>query len=181
MRGDFLNIFGKITRLDPWLRVKAEDTENILLIENKEIVKPDILESSDIDIDKNGQLLSVRGVVVKKNGKNIYLADDLDQDYNLRLSLKFDTKDLKIEKGLEIIATGLLQATEKSIRLDVFDQKDLQIEQKVLGEKIASSTDTSTVALEPTDSSTKKILKFLLLGLLVIGGVYLFFSKFWKK
>jgi hypothetical protein len=37
---------------------------------------------------------------VKKNGKNIYLADDVDQDYNLRLSFKFDNKDLKIEKNV---------------------------------------------------------------------------------
>ncbi len=173
LRGDFLNIFGKITRLDPWLRVKVEDIENVSLIENRELAKSGAIESSDVDIENNGQLLTIRGVVVKKNGKNIYLSDDIDEDYNLRLSLKFDIKDLKIDKGVEIIATGLLQANEKSIRLDVFDQKDLQTEQKVLGEKISLATSTNIAVAGSNFSQTKKTIKIILLFILL--GLFFFF------
>jgi PKD repeat protein len=181
-RGDSADFFGKVTRVEPWPRLKIVSAENINIINSdQEIIKPEIIDSSDLNEEYNGQLVLARGVVVKKNGKNIYLADDIDQEYNLRLSLKYDTKDLKLEKGTEVLASGLLQFDEKVVRLDVFDKNDLQMEQKVLGEKIASSTSVSTVEASSSSLHTKKIIKFILLGLLLLSMIYFLFNKLKKK
>lgn len=167
-RGDSADFFGKITRVEPWPRVKIASAENINIINSEqEIIKPGIIDSADLNEEHNGQLVIARGVVVKKNGKNIYLADDIDQEYNLRLSLKYDTKDLKLEKGTEVIVSGLLQFDEKVVRLDVFDKSDLQTEQKVLGEKIATSSSTSTVGTSNNFSQSKKIIKYILFAVLL--------------
>ena len=182
-RGDTIYLSGKITRVDPWPRVKiVSDQEISILDSEQEIIKPEIIDSADLNEEYNGQLVMARGVVVKKNGKNIYLADDVDQEYNLRLSLKFDTKDLKLDKGTEVIASGLLQFDEKVVRLDVFDKNDLQMEQKVLGEKISTSTNsTSAVEANQGYSQSKKMLKFILLGFLVISIFYVLATKLKKK
>lgn len=182
-RGDRSDFFGKITRVEPWPRIKIASDENINIVNSdQEIIKPEIIDSTNLNEEYNGQLVIVRGVVVKKNGKNIYLADDVDQEYNLRLSLKFDTKDLKIDKGTEVIASGLLQFDEKVVRLDVFDKSDLQMEQKVLGEKISTSTgSTSVVTANSGYSQSKKILKLVLLGFLVLSIFYVLVSKLKKK
>jgi PKD repeat protein len=182
-RGDAIYLSGKITRVDPWPRVKIVGDQEISILDSEqEIIKPDITDSADLNEEYNGQLVIARGVVVKKNGKNIYLADDVDQEYNLRLSLKFDTKDLKLDKGTEVIASGLLQFDEKVVRLDVFDKSDLQMEQKVLGEKILTSTSsTSTVGANQGSSQVKKILKFVLLGFLIISIFYVLITKLKKK
>jgi hypothetical protein len=97
------------------------------------------------------------------------------------LSLKYDIKDLKLEKGTEVIASGLLQFDEKVVRLDVFDKNDLQMEQKVLGEKIDTSSSTNTVEISNNSSQSKKVLKFILLGLLLVSIIYFSFNKFKKK
>jgi PKD repeat protein len=174
-RGDSADFFGKVTRVEPWPRVKIASAENINIINSdQEIIKPEIIDSSDLNEEYNGQLVSARGVVVKKNGKNIYLADDIDQEYNLRLSLKYDTKDLKLEKGTEVIASGLLQFDEKVVRLDVFDKNDLQMEQKVLGEKITLTTSTSAVEVNNNSSQSKKVIKFILLAL--VTALIIFFA-----
>lgn len=181
-RGDSADFFGKITRVEPWPRVKIASAENINIINSEqEIIKPGIIDSADLNEEHNGQLVIARGVVVKKNGKNIYLADDIDQEYNLRLSLKYDTKDLKLEKGTEVIASGLMQFDEKVVRLDVFDKNDLQMEQKVLGEKIATSSSTSTVEVSNNSSQTKKIIKVILFCVSILGLAYYVYVKAKKK
>ncbi len=181
-RGDSADFFGKVTRLEPWPRLKIANAENINIINRaQEISKPEIIDSSDLNEEHNGQLVAVRGVVVKKNGKNIYLAEDVDQEYNLRLSLKYDTKDLKLEKGTEVVASGLLQFDEKVIRLDVFDKSDLQAEQKVLGEKIMVSTATSTVEENNSKQKSKKIIKFIMSGFLLLLAFIFIYQKIKNK
>lgn len=181
-RGDSADFFGKITRVEPWPRLKIASAENINIINSdQEIIRPGIIDSADLNEEYNGQLTVVRGVVVKKNGKNIYLADDIDQEYNLRLSLKYDTKDLKLEKGTEVIASGLLQFDEKVARLDVFDKSDLQTEQKVLGEKITTNSSTSTVEVNNNSSLSKKVIKYILFTLLLALTLFFLYRQIKNK
>lgn len=180
-RGDRLSLNGKTTRVDPWPRIKINNQDNIIILEqNQEIARMEPVESSELSEDLNGQLLTVRGVVVKKNGKNIYLADEPDNDYNIRLSLKFDAKDLKINTGTEIIVTGILNSTEKGNKLDVFNKDDLQLEQKVLGEKIEQSASTTNVSPSKVGSSVKNIIKIILLAFVLFILVYFVFKRLRK-
>lgn len=177
-RGDLIFLNGKITRVDPWPRIKISSPAEMSVLEkNQAILKSEPIESSEVSEDLNGQLITVRGFLVKKNGRNFYLADEVDGDYNIRLSLKFDVKDLKIDKGTEIIAAGILNSTDKSSRLDVFDKGDLQLEQKVLGEKIEQSTSTTNVSSSGVGSSVKNIIKIILVVLVLLGLAYFVFKR----
>lgn len=180
-RGDRLSLNGKTTRVDPWPRIKMSSQDNIIILEqNQEIAKMEPIESSELSEDLNSQLLTVRGVVVKKNGKNIYLADESEGEYNVRLSLKFDAKDLKIDKGVEVIATGILSSTDKGNKLDIFDKSDLQIAQKVLGEKIEQSTSTISVPLNHNGDTSKRVIKIILFGFFILVMVCVIIKKLKK-
>ncbi|MDQ5970694.1 MAG: hypothetical protein QG603_471, partial [Patescibacteria group bacterium] len=84
-------------------------------------------------------------------------------------------------KGTEVIASGLLQFDEKVVRLDVFDKSDLQTEQKVLGEKIATSSSTSTVGTSNNFSQSKKIIKYILFAVLLSLITFFLYKKIKNK
>ena len=170
-------------------RVKIKNQDNIF-VNNLELklIEPEITEAQDVEEDFLGNLLKVKGMVVKKSGKSVYLASDIDEDWQVRVYSKDSLKDLNIKKGSEIIASGILSETDSGFKLSPLAISDIWVSQEVLGTKEEGSniehqsdTDISTssnkIFGQDRQASIKKILVSILAGVFVLVLVYFLKKK----
>jgi len=184
--GELVTAQGQISKIGdlPRLKIKTEQDiwKNGLKINLSE---PEIIEVEDIDEDLLGTYLSIRGIVVKKSGKNIYVSSDIEGEDLLRVYIKSSTKDLEIKKGSEIIVSGILSETESGFKLVPFGIDNIAVSKQVLGEKINAepkemtdlSTSTSKVTTKNNKNSVKNILIFILIGLVISSFIYYIKNK----
>jgi hypothetical protein len=188
-QGDYLEVVGKISKTGGLPRVKIKNQDNIF-VNNLELklIEPEITEAQDVEEDFLGNLLKVKGMVVKKSGKSVYLASDIDEDWQVRVYSKDSLKDLNIKKGSEIIASGILSETDSGFKLSPLAISDIWVSQEVLGTKEEGSniehqsdTDISTssnkIFGQDRQSNIKKILVSILAGVFVLVLVYFLKKK----
>ena len=183
--GQIVTVSGEISSVDDLPRVKIKSAEDVVLNDMKlELPQVEIIEVDDLDEDSLGGLVAVRGMVVKKSGKNIYLASEAEEEYSLRIYTTFSTSDLEIKKGSEVIASGILSDTDNGFKLEPFRIEDVWVSQEVLGEKIEDqietteiSTSTNEVIVTSRKNSIRKILIFLLGASFIVGLVYFLKKK----
>ncbi|MBT7228169.1 PKD domain-containing protein [Candidatus Parcubacteria bacterium] len=176
--GQVVMVVGEISKTGYLPRVKISSREDISINDVLvDLVEPEITEVENIDEDFLGGYLRIRGVVVKKSGKNIYLGSDIEEDYILRAYSNFSTKELEIKKGLEVIIKGILTETDSGFKILPQNLADLWVSQQVLAEKIHSSqsleeleinTSTNFVDNNDNKNQVKQTLLFLLVGSIVI-------------
>jgi len=184
--GNVISVSGEISRSGSLPRVKIKSTEQIW--PNDQIIElnePDIIELDDISEESHDSWQKIRGIVAKKSGKNVYLSVNVEEDAILRIYNKFSIKDLNIQKGQEIIATGILQETDNLMKLTVFAPGDLLVSKEVLGEKIIdsgpkNSTNSSKYNLVNKKKANNPIL-FVLTGALLLIIIYFINSKYLKR
>jgi hypothetical protein len=179
--GELVTVSGKISKLDDLPRIKITEATDIWQNDLQvALAAPEITEVENIEEDLLGAFVNIKGVVVKKSGKNIYLASDIEEEYIIRVYSKFSTKDLEIKKGNEMIVAGILSETDSSLKLVPFEIGDLSVSQAVLGAKIeaanyeetAISTSTSQIIAEDRKNSIKNILIFIIIGIVLISLVF---------
>lgn len=161
--GDVVNVAGQISKIDAIPRVKIKNSEQVWTDSAKfELTKPETIGVDDIDEDFVGSFLTVRGMVVKKSGKSIYLASEVEEEYSVRVYSKFSTKELEIKKGSEVTATGILSETDSGFKLTPFTIEDIWASREVLGEKIEAETheiDISTSTSQVVETARKNQVK----------------------
>jgi len=179
--GQLVTIKGQISKLDHLPRVKIKTAEDILVNDLKvNLIEPDITVLEDLDQDFLGTYLTVKGVVVKKSGKNIYLAPEEEEDYIVRAYTKFSTKNLDIKKGDEVIVTGLLSEANDVFKLEPFTVGAIAVSKQVLGEKIENSikdsteisTSTYNIKSEDSKNNVRNILIFIISCLLIVAIIF---------
>ena len=184
--GQLITIQGKISKLGDLPRIKIKAAQDIWQNDVEiNLLEPDIMEVEDIDEDSVGSLVNVKGIVVKKSGKNIYLASDIEEDYLLRIYSRFSTKDLEIKKGNEILVAGILSHTDSGFKLVPFSIGDIAVSKQVLGAKIEAnknmeteiSTSTSQVIMDDRKNNIKKALVFIIAGFAIISLIYFIKKK----
>jgi len=183
--GQVLTASGEISQNADLPRLKIKNSADVFINDIKiDLPPPEIMDVGYLDDSFLGSVIKVRGTVVKKSGKNIYLAPEQDDDYVLRVYTDFDNKDLEIKKGNEVTATGILSATDNNFKLSVFEPANFSVSQAVLGEKIVDeivtsdySTSTEIVAQSNRKSKTKNIIIFIVISVFVLGLIYYFKQK----
>lgn len=177
-RGDYVEINGEISKTEPFTRVKIQSPDN-LAVNNIQAALPevDIMPVDDVSEDFVGQFIKIQGVVTKKSGQNIYLAASEDDEPQVRVYTSFPNKDLEIKKGQEVVASGVLSATDSGYKLLVLDKQDILVSQAVLAAKeIVANTEISTssheIESENRQANIKKILLIVIGGIVVLGAVY---------
>lgn len=184
-KGDLVTVAGQVSKLDDLPRIKIKSDQDIWSNDqNIKIGKPDIIGPDEVDGDFVGNFLSVKGVVVKKSGKNIYLASDVSSDPTVRVYASFSLADLDIKKRSEVLASGILSETDTSFKLVPLSIDDLMVSQEVLGEKIVSenqeieiSSSTNQAVIENRGEGIKNILIFLVVGVFILGLIFFIKKK----
>ena len=188
-QGDYLEVAGKISKTGDLPRVKIKTRDNIFVNNlDLKLSEPEITEAQDIEEEFLGNLVKAKGVVVKKSGKSVYLASDIDEDWQVRVYSKESLKDLNIKKGSEIIASGILSETDSGFKLSLLDIADIWVSQEVLGIKEEESniehqsdtqisTSSTQIFGQDRQASIKKILVFILAGVFVLALVYFLKKK----
>jgi hypothetical protein len=179
-RGDLVTGRGKISQVNTGARLKIKKAENIWLNDvHVDLPDPEIIKVEDLDQDLLGSFVKVAGTVVKKTGKNIYLAEAEDSEPILRVYTKFSLTDLEIKKGLAIVASGILTATDTGFKIIPFTVQDISLAKTVLGEKeinLASLEQTSTSTFEILGNQKNQVRLILLIlffiVLLILGYLY---------
>ncbi len=192
-QGDYLEVAGKISKTGDLVRVKIKNQEDIF-VNNLELKlsDPEILSAQDVEEEFLGDFVKVQGVVVKKSGKSVYLASELDEDWQVRIYSKESLKDLNIKKGSEVIASGILSETDSGFKLVPLKFADIWVSQEVLGVKEEGqniehqsdtqiSTSSTKIFGQDRQTNIKKILLIVLIGLLVLGLVYFLKKKLNKN
>ncbi len=183
--GEVVIVSGEISRLGDLPRIKIKSSEDISKTEQKiDFEKPEAVSPDDIDSDFLGGFVTVRGMVVKKSGKSIYLASDPEEEPALRIYTKFSTQELEIKKGSEVIASGILSETDSGFKLEPFSIEDIRVSQEVLGEKVFSDNQSieivssSQMVLDNEgNQASKNILIFIVVALLISGVIYFIQNK----
>jgi len=161
------------------LKIKTQED---LLVDSatQEFNWPEAIEVDNLDQEMVGTFVAVKGIIVKKSGKSIYLATGQDDEPQLKVFVGPGLKDLDIQKGQELLTAGILTSVDNSLKLLVFDQKDILLSKAVLGEKVAAdqitevkSNNTNLILGSNRSSVVKKILLFLgaVLVLIIVGYI----------
>lgn len=184
--GELITISGELSRSDDLPRLKIKEAQQISTSgQIFDIASLEVWSVEDIEEDYLGSLVKVKGVVVKKSGQSIYLASDVEEEYNLRIYSKFSTKDLEIKKGVELIASGVLSESNGVFKLEPFSIDDIAFSQVVLGEKIELedkvSLELSDEVYQVLDSDSKQVINkgliYILLGILILSIAYVLKRK----
>ncbi|MFA5127092.1 MAG: lamin tail domain-containing protein [Patescibacteria group bacterium] len=174
--GDLVSTSGAISKSADIFKIKLKQAEDLSIIGNvSDFPKPETIGAGDLSDEYLNQYLTVHGLVVKKVGKNIYLAADQEDEPTFRLATNFSTKDLSIKVGTEVIASGVLSKKDDKLKLLVLDKRDLALSQEVLGEKELSTSSLDLLADSDDSRSIKNILFF------IGGGILLASLIFWLK
>lgn len=183
--GDALTVSGQLNNTAKGARLKISSLEQIALAGfNQPLEKTEPTDLNSLDDELANSYLSTSGVVVKKSGKNIYLASSAEEDSALRVYLDFDYKDLDIKKGAAVLVSGILQNTSAGWKLLVKNKKDFLLAQQVLGAKESgfSQTDHSTTAVAKNNRRQEiKIFLYLLLGLVLFFLILKLIKKYRRK
>ena len=177
-QGDLLEIKGEVSKVG---RLKISSAEDITKIaEGIEIIKPEAITLDELDEDLVNSLTTVKGIIVRKSGKSVYLANEEEEEYQLRVYLNFDTKDLELKKGVEMIATGMLSETAKGFKLTPFKKRDILLSKIVLGAKEETEAEELNIANTSTNSNffverqdqVKNVLFFVIVAAIIVGIIY---------
>ncbi len=188
-QGDYLEVSGKISKTGDLPRVKIKTSQDIF-VNNLEIKlsESEIISAQDIEEEFLGDFVKVQGLVVKKSGKSVYLASDLEEDWQVRVYSQESLKDLNIKKGSEVIASGILSETDSGFKLSILDITDIWVSQEVLGVKEEDENIEHKIDTQISTSSThifgitrqaniKQILLFVLIGCFGLVLAYFFKKK----
>lgn len=179
-RGQVLEVSGSINKISTGPRLKINTPEQIYLSDvSLDWSRPDNVDPDSLSEDMTGQYVSTSGTVVKKNGKNIYLALAADEEPLMRAYLDFDYKDLAIDKGAEMLVSGILQNSASGLKLLVKDKDDVLLSQQVLGYQEDTkdiSTSTKSLVTPNRQEKTKYILGGLV-GLAILIGL----GQWWRE
>ena len=168
-KGDVLELAGQIKKVSTGPRLKISQAGQIYQTGfNLSLTKPESLDLAGLAEELLGSYITTSGTVVKKNGKNIYLANDGEEDPLVRVYLDFDYKDLQINKGSEMIVSGILQPSSAGLKLLVKDKEDILLSQQVLGyQEESKGLNTSTQYI--TDINRQYNIRNILYVLLVLA------------
>ena len=179
--GEVITAKGKISKTGIIPRLKIKTQEDLLVDSaTQEFNWPEAIEVDNLDQEMVGSFVSVKGIVTKKSGKSIYLATGQDEEPQLKVFVGPGLKDLDIQKGQELLTSGILTSVDNSLKLLVFDQKDILLSKAVLGEKVAAdqttevkSNNTNFILGSNRSSVVKKVLLFLgaVLVLIIVGYI----------
>lgn len=181
-KGDLLNLSGVLTKNEIPGRVKitqADDLSVMNKIENYNDLE--ITEVVDLETDQINSWQKLKGIISKKSGKNIYLAENKDAESLVRVYLNFDPKDLALKKGQEIVAAGFLTEVQGKLKLNTLAPSDLAVGQVVENKNIETDNVTSSdFALMTPERKVKaqKIVTYLLVAFIILYGAYLAAKKF---
>ncbi|MBU1202627.1 lamin tail domain-containing protein [Patescibacteria group bacterium] len=176
--GQVATLRGQISNLDDLPRIKIKSADQIWSNDQKiNFKKPEPISTDDLDSDFLGSFVSVKGIVVKKSGKNIYLSTEEGGESNIRVYTTFSLADLEIKKGSEVIASGILSETDSGFKMTPFTIDDILVSQEVLGEKISESVDeemrivssTNQAVVDNRGKSVKNILFLLIVAIFILG------------
>ena len=186
-KGDLVEVSGQISKLGELPRIKIKNQSDIIVGElNLELAWPEIITPDDLIEEALGDFVAVRGLVTKKSGKNIYLASNTEEDWQVRVYTNFATKDLEIKKGTEIIVAGILSVTDSGFKLVPFNVADLLVSTTVEAAAFLEednqeiSSDVNLVDNNGRKQDIKNILFFIIIGLSIAGAVYFLKKKFAK-
>jgi len=187
-KGDLVEVSGQISKLGQLPRVKIKDADDITLTDfNLDLVSPEIISVDDLSEELLGNFIVVQGVVTKKSGKNIYLAVDEEDNWQLRVYTKFSTKDLEIEKGSGIVVAGILSETESGFKLIPFDIADISVSSIVEASGYQESDggqELSDKVYQVEDdnrkSQVKKTLVLILVASMILLAIYFIKKKLIK-
>lgn len=185
--GDLVEVSGEISKLEPLPRVKIKNKEDIFTTEfHLDLTNPEIISTADLSEELLGDFVYLKGLVVKKSGKNIYLAADTEEDWQARVYANFDLDDLEITKGKEVLVFGLLSETSSGFKLTPLDKKDLSVSQLVQAAVIEEpgeqtiSEEIYQVENDLRAEKVKKNLLFIISGSLILVIIFLLKKKFGK-
>lgn len=181
-KGDLLNLSGVLTKNEIIPRVKINQIEELSVINKTENYNDqEISEVVDIASEQINSWQKIKGIIVKKSGKNIYLAENKDAENIVRVYLNFDPKDLDLKKGQEIIAAGFLTEVQGKLKLNTLASSDLAVGQVVENKNQETDNATSSVFSLMTPerkAKAQKIVTYLLVSLIILYSVYLVAKKF---
>ncbi|MBI4359774.1 MAG: lamin tail domain-containing protein [Candidatus Jacksonbacteria bacterium] len=190
--GQLIEVSGKMSSYYDVPRIKIDSPEAVLVVEGADPPDPEEVRVSDAGDEHLGRLVSVRGVIIKEDGKIF-----IDQEgARMRLEIKPETGISKtdVPEGAQMTIFGIVDKTRSGLRLlprypgDVRLVKDAVSENqsdaktgdpRVLGEKAdISIPDIEYTPSEgityTTDQSRSSVLKYLTatafaLGIVLIG------------
>ncbi len=184
--GDLIEVSGEISKTSPLPRVKIKSKDDISVTDfHMDLNAPALVDLEELSEELVGDFITVRGVVSKKSGKNIYLSVEQEAEANIRLATNFSLADFDIKKGKEVVASGILSLVNNNFKLSVLSVKDLALTQEVIAQDLNESEDnfgSSTYQIE--QNFRKEKVKKISLIIFFISGVFVFIyflkNKFYK-
>ena len=170
--GEVVTAKGKISKTGIIPRLKIKSLEDLLVdAVAAQFNWPEAIEIDNLDQEMVGSFVAVKGIITKKSGKSIYLAASQEDESQLKVFVSPGLKDLDIKKGQELLTAGVLTSVDNSLKLLVFDQKDVLLSKAVLGEKVETENTTESKSSGTNfilGSNRSAVVKKILLSL---GGV----------
>lgn len=185
-RGDLIEVSGEISKTLPLPRIKIKSKEDISVTDfHMDLNAPPLVDLEELSEELVGDFITVKGVVSKKSGKNIYLSVDQEAEVNIRLATNFSLADFDVKKGKEVVASGILSLVNNNFKLSVLSTQGLAITQEVLAEDLSQQEDNVAANTYQVEKSfrSEKVKKISLLILVVSGifiSLYFLKNKFYK-
>ena len=150
--GDIVQIQGKISHLKYYSRIKVENSENIIKINEKNL--PDLEEYSleELDEDIIDSFIFVSGKISKLNKKSFYISAD-----EIELKIKINNEKITLDelsKDDSITIQGLLINYQDKLTLLPRNQNDI-IKAEILGASETNITPSSTELININENEEK--------------------------
>ncbi|MBU1148610.1 lamin tail domain-containing protein, partial [Patescibacteria group bacterium] len=178
--GEEIKISGKISVSQGFNRIKVTKEETNI-IGHREITAKEI---SAADLANNiNNLVNISGQVSSLEGSRIFITDEGGEQAIVYLKRSTGLKKSMFEESQQVVITGIVEATKEEVRLLPRYQEDIETIGQVLGEEVEPEEVTKTEAANQLDLSqpkkeSNKVPYFILLGILLAGGVGYYF---WQR
>lgn len=124
--GDKISVTGKLGSSLGEARLKVSGAEFIKKVAGGEPPTPHVLETGDINEDREGWLVTVQGEVVKTSGDTFYI-DDGSGEVKIYIKETTHIDKPKMKQGVAVTITGVVSETSSGYRVLPRFQEDVRL------------------------------------------------------
>ncbi|MFH1412648.1 MAG: PKD domain-containing protein [bacterium] len=181
--GDYIEVAGELSDIQTETRIKIKQANDIQILEHDYIVIEREISCDQINEHMIGQLVSVMGKVIDKQGSNVFLYDG-SAEAVIYLNKGANINTLNLNESFKII--GLVRQTKTGIKIMPRSMDDIiplnlnEPEPEILGEKVVENQ-SDTIFIPSRDNKQKLMEYLLIIAGAVIIGLLIYTIKLQKK